>query len=132
MEEKARILIIEDEMLTAKSIEKSLHSLGYEVAGIASSYTDGLEKIIDLDPDLVLMDIKLKGTKDGIELTEQITKNRDVPIIFLTAHADAKTVARAYHTNLYGYLVKPYSERELYETIQLALGRHKFKKTSNK
>jgi two-component system cell cycle sensor histidine kinase/response regulator CckA len=119
------VLVVEDEGVVARNIQLELNSLGYVVPAIASSGTEALEKAEALHPDLVLMDIVLKGEMDGIEAGKQIRKKHDVPVVYLTAYADDETLQRATATEPYGYLIKPYEERELHSTIQLALSKHK-------
>ena len=121
----ARILIIEDEILTVKSIAKSLVHFGHQVAGFATNYSDGIAKVIELEPDLVLMDIKLSSDKDGIDLAKRIQAEYDIPIVFLSAHSDVKTINRVYDIKPDGYLVKPYADQELYSAIRIAMNRRR-------
>src|SRR5690606_13961391 len=102
-----------------------LTSLGYEIPGIASSGAEAIELATTLFPDLVLMDIVLKGDLDGIEAAEAIRKVNRVPIIYVTAYTDDKTLQRAKITEPFAYIVKPFSERELHANIEMALYRHK-------
>lgn len=127
---KTKILIIEDELITAKSIEQSLLGFGFQSIEIASNYGEGYDKVTNMLPGLILMDIKLEqGQKghnnhqDGIALSERIQVEFDVPIIYLTAHADSQTVLRAYQTRSYGYVVKPYTDYDLHDAISRALNR---------
>ena len=119
------ILVVEDELIVAKDIQQTLTSLGYTVPGIASSGEEALQKTEEFKPDLVLMDIKLKGDKDGIETAHEIKSKFDLPVVYLTAHADDETLQRAKVTEPFGYLVKPFEERELYSTIEMALYKRK-------
>ena len=121
----ARILIIEDEILTVKSIAKSLVHFGYQVAGFATNYSDGIAMVIELKPDLVLMDVKLSSDKDGIDLAKRIQAEYNIPIVFLSAHSDVKTINRVFETKPDGYLVKPYADQELYNTIRIAINRQR-------
>jgi two-component system cell cycle sensor histidine kinase/response regulator CckA len=123
-----RILIVEDESLVAMDIEKRLKALEYDVAGIVSSGQDAIELAASESPDLILMDIHLKGGVDGIEAAAYINEHHDLPIVFLTAFADGGTVQRAKLAEPYGYLIKPFNERDLQTTIELACYRHKMQR----
>jgi PAS domain S-box-containing protein len=114
------IFIVEDEKIVALDIAASLKSLGYNVTGMASSGMEAIEKIKKKIPDLILMDIRLKGDMDGISTAEKILSEHDIPIIYLTAYADENTLERAKHTEPYGYLLKPYEKRVLHSTIEMA------------
>lgn len=120
----ARILVVEDEKLVAKDIAKLLKKLGYFVIGTINSGEEAIKKVAELLPDLVMMDIMLKGEMDGIEAAENIKSHFDIPIIFLTAYADENTLQRAKITEPFGYILKPFDERELHTTIEIALRRH--------
>lgn len=117
----ARILIVEDESIVALDIKNQLLSLGYTVLGIVSSGKRAVQKAVETEPDLVLMDVKLKGEMDGIEAAEQIHARLDIPVIYLTAFADEATLQRAKVTEPFGYLLKPFEGRELHTTIEMAL-----------
>jgi len=119
------IMVVEDERIVARNLQNELEGLGYKVPAIASSGKEALEKIEDTLPDLVLMDIVLKGDMDGVEVSDQIRDRFDIPVVYLTAYADDATLRRAKITEPYGYLVKPYEEKELRTTIELALFRHR-------
>ena len=121
---QVRILVVEDESVVAKDIQWSLKSLGYTICGWASSGEEALEKAEALKPDLVLMDIVLKGGVDGVEAAEHIRTNFDIPIVYLTAYADEHTLQRAKVTEPFGYILKPFEERELHTTIEVALYKH--------
>ena len=120
----AFILVVEDEHIVARDIRAMLESLGY-TAGTAGSGEEALEKAAELRPDLILMDIVLKGRMDGIDAAAQVRDRLQTPVIYLTAHADEQTVQRAKLTAPYGYILKPFEERELYIAIELALFRHR-------
>lgn len=120
-----RILIVEDDDFVARDLALRLEGLGYGVAGSVTSGEDALEKIGALKPDLILMDIVLAGGMDGIEAARQIQREVDIPLIFLTAHADRDRVTRALEIPPLAYLHKPLKERELELTIELALLRHR-------
>ncbi len=123
--EKTKILIVEDEGIIAKDIQHTLKQLGYTVPAIANSGEAAIEKAAQTRPDLVLMDIVLKGAMDGIEAATQIRDRFDIPIIFVTAYADEKMLKRARVTEPFGYLLKPFDERELHTNIQMALYKHR-------
>jgi len=117
----ARILIVEDEGIQALDMQRRLTALGYPVPVIASSGEEALQKTAASRPDLVLMDIMLPGKIDGIMAAEKIRAGFDIPVIYITAYADEDTLRRARITEPYGYIVKPFKERELYITIDIAL-----------
>lgn len=118
---KPRIVIVEDETITAHHLRRVLSQLGYEVAGIASSGASALDLISRTNPDLILADIGLEGAIDGIEVAAAAREKWNVPAVFLTAYSDPKTMRRARVTEPYGYLVKPFAEEELHATIEIAL-----------
>lgn len=119
----ANILIVEDEPVVAKDIQLSLQRLGYQVPATATSGEEAIRKARESQPDLILMDIVLKGKMDGVETARQIQRTRDVPVIYLTAYADDHTLERAKVTSPAGYMLKPYQPNELRTTIELALHR---------
>lgn len=118
---KTKLFIVEDEALIALEICSRLQTLGYAVCGSAVSGKDALEKIPVLSPDLVLMDIRLPGGMCGIETAVRVQKEFGIPVVFLTAHADEETLSRARKAEPYGYLVKPFQERDLRIGIEMAL-----------
>lgn len=122
--DRLNIFIVEDESIVAKDIQHSLTKLGYNVVGIANNGNDAIEKIMELTPDLVLMDIMIKGPMTGIEVTEKIKEKLNVPVIFLTAYADEGTLSRAKVTGPYGYILKPFKEIDLHSTIEMAVYKH--------
>ena len=115
------ILIVEDDFIVAKIIEKSLISLGYAVAGLVATGEDAIKKADSEKPDLVLMDIRLQGEMDGISASEKIRDKFNIPVIFLTAFSDQSTFERALVTAPYGYIIKPFSANTLSATIKVAL-----------
>lgn len=121
----ARILIVEDEGIEALDIQHRLISLGYPNPEFVFSGEDAVKKAGEIFPDLVLMDIMLGGEIDGVTAAEQIRARFDVPIIYLTAYADEDTLKRAKITEPYGYIVKPFKDREVHITIDMALYRHR-------
>lgn len=120
----AKILVVEDERIVAKDIVKSLQRLGYVVLASVSSGEEAIKKVSEIQPDLVLMDIMLKGGMDGIEAADKIKASFDIPVIYLTAYADESTIQRAKLTDPFGYILKPFEERDLHATIEIALRRH--------
>ncbi|MDJ0650434.1 MAG: response regulator, partial [Xenococcaceae cyanobacterium MO_188.B19] len=121
---QTKILIVEDELLIAKNLANKLKKFKYEVVAIISYGQEAIEFVDSNQPDLVLMDIAIKGKIDGIETASIIRKNHDIPIIYLTAYADDQTLERASKTGAYGYIMKPFKERELHATIKMALMKH--------
>ncbi len=119
-----KILIVEDESVVAWDIQESLEKLGYTVIASVTSGVEAVQIPTAIKPDLVLMDILLEGEIDGVAAAEQIRDRFNIPVVYLTAHADTQTLQRALSTNPYGYLVKPFQERELYTTLEIALRRH--------
>ena len=122
---KIRILVVEDESLVARDIQNMLRSLGYEVTGVIASGEQAIQKASATTPDLVLMDIVLKGEIDGITAAEKLWEEYGIPVIYLTAYADDATFDRAKLTKPFGYLLKPFEERELQTTIEMALYKSK-------
>lgn len=120
---KLKILIVEDELIIAEDLQEILEDLGYEVCGIAISYREALALIEEKSPDLALLDIQLKGGKDGIELAQEINERFHLPFIMLTSHADQHTINRVKEVSPYAYLVKPYNEKEILAGIELAMAR---------
>lgn len=124
MDKKKRIFVVEDESIVSLEIQDRLKDLGYEVAGTAASGEKAIELIGKSRPDLVLMDIMLKGEIDGIQTAELVKLDNHIPLIFLTAYADNDTLNRAKVTDPYGYIIKPFEERELHIAIEMALYKH--------
>lgn len=119
-----RIMVVEDEVIISKDIQRSLKRLDYEVVGSAVSGDAALEKARAERPDLVLMDIHIKGDMDGIDCAAQMRDLFHIPVIYLTAFADADTLQRAQETGPFGYLLKPFEERELGTAIEMAFYKH--------
>ncbi len=122
-----KILIVEDEVIIAKDIEHTLKRDGYDVTGHATSGEKAIELIKETSPDLILMDIKLKGEMDGIETTEIIKNQFDLPVIYLTSYKDEQTLLRAKVTEPYGYIIKPFDRKELKIFIDIAYYKHQTK-----
>lgn len=119
----ASILIVEDEAIVAKSIEKRLGSLGYTIVGTAATGIEAIRLAGHTRPDLVLLDILLKGSLDGVEVSRVLREWFRIPVIFVTAFADNATIERASETGPYGYLLKPFGEKDLLSAIAVALSR---------
>lgn len=118
------ILIVEDEHIVAMALEKALRGMGYVVTGITDSGEGAIEKSKQSHPDLVLMDIRLKGEMDGIEAAEEIQRRMDIPVVYLSAYGDDQTLQRAAITAAYGYILKPFEERDVRIAIEMALYKH--------
>ena len=118
-----KILVVEDERVVARDIEKRLKKLGYVVTLTVASGEEAIKKTAETRPDLVLMDIQLKGEMDGIEAAERIRTDFDIPVIYLTAFADEETLQRAKATEPFGYILKPFDERDLHTAIEIAFRR---------
>jgi len=119
-----RILIVEDEAVTAMDLAAELRGLGYEVCGTEDTADGAVAAVEREEPGLVLMDIRLGGNGDGIEAARQISGRHDVAVVFLTAHSDEETLGRALSVSPYGYIVKPFRARELKVAVELALSKH--------
>jgi len=124
-----RILVVEDQRLIAADIENTLKKLGYVVVGNVSSGEDAISTSDQVRPELVLMDVRLRGEMDGIQAAEIIRDRFNVPVVYLTAYADEETILRATKTTPFGYLVKPFNERELRATIEIAFYTHRMERT---
>jgi len=125
---KASVFIVEDELIEAQDISQTLEKHGYAITGIARTGELALEALMKKQPDLVLMDMHLAGNMDGVDTAERIHALYKIPVIFLTAYADETTLERAKITVPYGYVLKPFDERELHSTIQMALYKHRMEK----
>jgi signal transduction histidine kinase/CheY-like chemotaxis protein len=121
----ARVLVVEDENIVAMDLRASLERLGYEVTDTAGSAADALDSAEANRPDLVLMDIRIRGDMDGTEAAEQMRRRFNLPVVYLTAYSDDATLQRAQVTEPFGYLLKPFDERELQIVVQMALFRHR-------
>lgn len=121
---KINILVVEDESIVSKDIQHSLNKLGYNVVGAASTGEKALELARSERPDIVLMDIMLKGQMNGIETAEIIRNDMSIPVVFLTAYADESTLSKAKVTEPYGYIIKPFKEIDLHTSIEMAIYKH--------
>lgn len=122
---KARVLVVEDEGIIARDIQKVLFRLGYDVAGPAGTGAEALAEVERRVPDIVLMDIKIRGTMDGVETAREIRRHHQIPIVFLTAHTDSNTLGRVTKTAPYGYVVKPFTEASIKVAVEVALSRRR-------
>ncbi len=125
---QTRILVVEDEVIVADDIRRSLQNMGYDVTSIASSGEIAIKKVEENTPDLVLMDIMLQGKMDGIEAASQIKSRFDIPVVYLTAYSDEKIMERAKITEPFGYLIKPFRDREVQINIEIALYKNKIER----
>ncbi len=126
---KRKVMIVEDEMILARNIEMKLEKMGYQPSGIADSGEEAVA-ILDKDPsiDLILMDIVIKGEKDGIQTAGEIQARFDIPVVYLSAYSDENTFKRAEISNPFGYILKPVGDRELSIALEIALYKHDFLK----
>ncbi len=119
------ILLVEDEGLIARDLEDTLTRLGYRISGIASEGAEAIEMARELHPELVVMDVSLRGEVDGIEAACAIQEDAPVPVIFLTGHTDTETLQRAVLSGPLGYLTKPFQEADLRSAIEVAIHKHR-------
>lgn len=122
-----RILIVEDEYINQLSIKQSLRKMGYVVAGSAASGKEAIEKATELKPDLILMDITLKGGMSGLDAAAEILKKQDLEVVYLTAHSSKDAFEHASETDFSGYIIKPFTDKELENTVAEALMKRKAK-----
>jgi putative two-component system response regulator len=122
--DKTKIMIVEDEAIVAEDLARQLTNLGYDVVATAYSGEEAVEKVREIYPDLVLMDIVLAGKMDGIQAAGKIEAIADIPVVYLTAYSDEKTLGRAKISGPSGYVLKPVKRKQLHVTIELALHRH--------
>lgn len=122
--ERLRILIVEDEPIIAENIGMYLNNYNYTISGMAYDADEAFQELKSNTPDLVLLDINLGSTVDGVALAEYINKNYNLPFVFLTAYSDTTTLHRAKATNPMGYIVKPFHEAALYATVEIAWSNH--------
>jgi PAS domain S-box-containing protein len=122
------ILIVEDESIVAEHIRRNLEHLGYSVSSVVSSGEKAIEEVEVKVPDLVLIETVLQGKMNGIETANQIRSRFNIPVVYLTAYSDEKTLERAKITEPFGYIIKPFNERELHINIEIALYKHKMER----
>lgn len=125
---KIKILVVEDEFITAVGTRICLEELGYSVSSIAATGKEALQQTEESRPDIVLMDIELKGGMDGVETGGMIRSQFDIPIIYITAYADKNIIERAKITEPFGYVIKPFEKRDLHSNIEIALYKHNVEK----
>ncbi len=125
MEKNTKVLIVEDESIVAYNLEAILESFGYTISGVVASGSEVMGFVKESRPDVVLMDIVLEGEMDGIEVARRMQTVFDIPVVYMTGYADEETLERAKKTEPFGYVVKPFGEREIHAAIQMALYRHK-------
>ncbi len=122
------IMLVEDEIIVAADVKNRLESMGYEVLGIFDTGEEAIQRAGELRPRLILMDIVLKGEMDGIDAAQKIRELYDIPIIYLTAYSDEKTLQRAKVTEPFGYVLKPFEDREIQSAMEMALYKHEMEK----
>ena len=122
---KRKILIVEDDNIIGLEIRDRIEALGFDVTNVVPFGEDAINEILAVRPDLILMDIRLKGKMDGIQTAKKIRECYDIPVVYLTAYADYNTLERAKITEPFGYVLKPFEERELVSTMEMALYKHK-------
>lgn len=122
---KGTIIIVEDEIIIARTVQNKVESLGYKVAAIVSTAKDAIAKAFEILPDIIIMDIKLKGKMDGLNAATHIRRRLGIPIIFLTAYADSMILKRAKKTEPFHYIVKPFDDDELSAVINIAMTNQK-------
>ncbi|MCD4817660.1 MAG: diguanylate cyclase [Candidatus Cloacimonetes bacterium] len=125
---KKKILIVEDELIVAEDVKRTIIKFGYEISGIVPSAQAAFKQLEEQIPDLILMDINLKGDMNGVEAADIIKKDYDIPLVYLTANADVKTMKNAKITEHFGYILKPFEERELQTIMGMAFYRFKIEK----
>lgn len=129
---ETRVLIVEDEMVVANDLQRKLQGIGYDVPDIASTGTEAIEKASRLCPDIVLMDIVLRGPMDGIEAADRIRQSCGIPVVFLTAHADEATFQRAKISEPFGYILKPFDLHLVNITIEIGIYKHRMERERTK
>ncbi|RXI43265.1 hypothetical protein CRU99_08430 [Malaciobacter mytili] len=126
VKEDVSILIVEDETVLAIGMEYSLQNMGYSVSGIETTSTNAINHVREKKPDIIIMDINLRGSSSGIEAAKHIWQYYKIPIIFLTSYSDEKTIKKAMACEPYGYLLKPCKDEELSVAIQVAIYKHNY------
>lgn len=126
-----KVLIVEDDEITAMNLQMSLQKHGYDILGISNNISDANTQINALSPEIVIVDISLEGSSDGIELAQEIRQRYKIPFIYLTSYTDNETLSKAKLTQPYGYIVKPFDPNALHATIQMAFFRFHSEKNTN-
>lgn len=119
-----KILIVEDDVNIADTLKDMVETLNHEVLAVYDNGPEALSFLSENKPDLVLLDIQIRGRLDGIEVAEEIRKNHEIPFVFTTAYADAETIAKAKEMGPYGYIVKPYGMKDIYAAIEIAMNNY--------
>lgn len=132
MNHQLNVLIVEDDPIIAQLIEHYLQEFGHKVLDIVHNSERALDLAHNLKPDLVLLDINIEGTKDGIEVAEVIQSNYEIPFVFLTALSDREIIERVKHVKPIGYVVKPFKEADLYASISIGMSNHQAAKKKSK
>lgn len=127
--ENKNILVVEDDTIVAENMKQKLIELGYEVPAVAGRAEDSIRLVEESRPALVLMDIRLKGDKDGVEAAKEIQKKFSLPIIYVTAYSDPETMQRVKETRPYDFILKPVDFKELADSIELAIMSSEYKKS---
>jgi two-component system, response regulator PdtaR len=130
--DRPRVLIVEDEVLIAEELKERLVALGFCVVAAVDTAEESIAVATSQRPDLVLMDIRLKGVKDGIQAAREIRRQVDLPIVYLTAYSDTRTVEQAKQSPHDAYLLKPFQHEELLSTIEVAMQRHALRTRSSR
>jgi len=118
---KAKVLIVEDDPIISSDLKKSLQKIDFEITDVVRSYDTAMKSIQKIEPDIIMMDIKLGSGGNGIELTKDIHKRKKIPVLYLTSFSDDETMEKAFETDPVGYLIKPFKREEVNSTIMLAL-----------
>jgi DNA-binding LytR/AlgR family response regulator len=118
------VLVVEDEKIVSKDIQLSLKKLGYNVVGTADTGEKAIEVAKETKPDIILMDIMLKGDINGIQASEAIRAEQDIPVVYLTAYTDQSTLEKAKQTEPHGYIIKPFKDVDIHTTIEMAIYKH--------
>ena len=132
MSKQIQVLIVEDEFIIADYVQGCLENLGYVAAGVCASYNEALTALHSLQPDIVIIDIGIKGEKNGIDIANHIVQHLDMPFIFASSHGDKATVDKAKLTKPAAYLIKPFTEEDLYASIETALMNFASQKTETR
>lgn len=125
---QAKILIVDDEGIISMETQQRLEQLGYSVIGVAGSGEEAVEQADGARPDLVLMDIRMPGKVDGIEAARKLREQFEIPVVYVTAYGDKETIERVKITQPFGYIVKPFDDRDLYVAIEIALANSRIEK----
>jgi len=117
----SKILIVEDELIVATDLKQQLEDMGHEIVGIEGDGKGAIKKTVETEPDLILMDITLKGELDGIETAQQIQEDYDIPLIYLSGRYDNTTLERARTTEPSGYIIKPFIDKGIKKALEMVI-----------